>query len=81
MLVAWRDSKVVIVATNYLSLYPVSSTKHWSKAEKKHVEIPMANSFKEYNANMEVLIYLTSAFELIVCESVPKSGGGLFPLG
>ena len=41
----------------------------------------MANPFKEYDANMEVLIYLTSAFELIVCESVPKSGRGLFPLG
>ena len=52
LLVAWRDNKVVIVATNYLSLNPVSSTKRWSKAEKKHVDVPMSNPFKEYNANI-----------------------------
>ena len=52
LLVTWRDNKVVIVATNYLSLYPVSSTKHWWKAEKKHVNVPMQNTFQEYNVNM-----------------------------
>ena len=52
LLVAWKDNKVVIVATNYLSLNPVSSTKRWSKAEKKHVNVPMPNPFKEYNANI-----------------------------
>ena len=46
------ENKVVIVATNYLSLNPASSTKHWSKAEKKHVHLPMTNPFKGYNANM-----------------------------
>ena len=52
LLVAWRDNKVVIVATNYLLLNPVSSTKRWSKAEKKHVDVSMPNPFKEYNADM-----------------------------
>ena len=52
LLVTWSDYKVVIVATNYLSLYPVSSTKHWWKAGKKHVNVPMQNPFQEYNANM-----------------------------
>ena len=47
-----RNNKIVIVATNYLSLNPVSSTKRWSKAEKKHVNVPMPNPFKDYNANM-----------------------------
>ena len=51
LLVAWRHNKVVIAATNYLSLNPVSSTKCWSKAEKKHVDVPMPNLFKEYNTN------------------------------
>ena len=55
LLVAQRDNKVVIVATNYLSLNPVSSTKCWSKAEKKHVDVPMPNPFKEYNENMGVV--------------------------
>ena len=50
--VAWRDGKVIIVVTNYFSLNPVLSTKSWSKAEKKHVDVPMPNPFKEYNANM-----------------------------
>ena len=53
LLVAWRDSKVVIVATNYLLLNLVSSTRLWSKAEKKHVDVSIPNPFKEYNANME----------------------------
>ena len=52
LLVTWRDNKVVIVATNYLLLNPVLSTKRWSKAEKKHVDVSMPNPFKEYNANM-----------------------------
>ena len=52
LLVAWRDSKVVILVTNYLSLNSVLSTKRWSKAEKKHVDVPMPNPFKEYNTNM-----------------------------
>ena len=33
LLVAWRDNKAAIVATNYLSLNLVLSTKRWSKAE------------------------------------------------
>ena len=52
LLVSWRDKKVAIVATNYLSLNPISSTKRWSKAEEKQVDIPMPNPFKDYNANM-----------------------------
>ena len=27
--------------------------KCWSKAEKKHVDVPMPDLFKEHNANME----------------------------
>ena len=52
LLVVWRDNKVVILVTNYLSLNSVLSTKRWSKVEKKHVDVPMPNPFKEYNTNM-----------------------------
>ena len=52
LLVAWRDNKVVIVATNYMSLKPVLSAKHLLKAEKKYVDLPMPNPFKKYNTNM-----------------------------
>ena len=52
LLVAWRDNKVVIVANNYLLLNTVLSIKRWSKAEKKHIDVPMPNPFKEYNENM-----------------------------
>ena len=72
LFVAWRDDKVVIVATNCLSQYPVSSTKRWSKAEKKHVDIRMPNPFNEYNANMEVLIYLTVSFHLSCANPFEK---------
>ena len=44
--VAWRGNKVVIVATNYLSLNPVSSTKRWSKAEKKTCRRTNVKSFQ-----------------------------------
>ena len=81
MLVALRDNKVVIVATNYLSLNLVSSTKRWSKAEKKHVDVPMPNFSRSIMKILEVLISLTSLCQLILCESVSKSGGGLFWLG
>ena len=47
LLVAWRDNKAVIVATNYLSLNPFSSTKRWSKAEKNHADVPCANPFQK----------------------------------
>ena len=52
LLVAWRDNKVVTVAINYLWLNPVSSTKPCLKAEENHIDVPMPNPFKEYNANM-----------------------------
>ena len=52
LLVAWRDNKAVIVATNYLSLNLVSPAKRFSKAEKKHVDVPMPNPFKKYNENI-----------------------------
>ena len=66
LLVAWRDNKVVIVANNYLLLNTVLSIKRWSKSIMKI---------------WEVLIYLTSSCHLIMCESGPESGGGLFLLG
>ena len=52
LLVACRNNEVAIVATNYLLPNPISLTNRWSKAEKKHVDIPMPNPFKEYNANV-----------------------------
>ena len=66
LLVAWKDNKVVIVANNYLLLNTVLSIKRWSKSIMKI---------------WEVLIYLTSSCHLIMCESSPESGGGLFLLG
>ena len=53
LVAAWTDNKFVTFTNNYLLLNPVSSTKSWSKAEKKHVVVPTPNPFKEYNANME----------------------------
>ena len=81
LLVPWRDNKVVIVVPNSLSLNPVSSTKRWSKAEENHVDIPISNPFKIIMQIWEVLIYLTSSCQLIVCESFPKIAGRLFLLG
>ena len=84
LLLAWRDNKVVIVDTNYFPLSPLFSTKHWSKAEKKHVDAPMPNPFKEYDAGLEslgLIDQLINLCHLIVCQSVPESGGGLFSLG
>ena len=84
LLLAWRDNKVVIVDTNYFPLSLLFSTKHWSKAEKKHVDAPMPNPFKEYDAGLEslgLIDQLTNLCHLIVCQSVPESGGGLFSLG
>ena len=52
LLVAWKDNKVVTVAINYLWLNPVSSAKPCLKAEENHIDVPMPNPFKEYNANM-----------------------------
>ena len=71
MLVAWRDNKVVIVATNYLLLNPVSSTKRSSKAEEKHQEIPIPNSFEEYNANMggfDLFDQFVSFYRVRICS-------------
>ena len=71
MLVAWRDNKVVIVATNYLLLNPVSSTKRSSKAEEKHQEILIPNSFEEYNANMggfDLFDQFVSFYRVRICS-------------
>ena len=39
LLIALRDSKVVIIGTNYLSCNPFSPVKRFSKAEKKHAQV------------------------------------------
>ena len=66
-----RETKVVIVVTNSLPLNPVSSTKRWSKAEKKHVDVTLPNLFKEYNANVGEVLFIMGG--VIFIWTVPVS--------
>ncbi|KRX51837.1 PiggyBac transposable element-derived protein 3 [Trichinella sp. T9] len=48
----WNDSSVVTLASNHLTHLPVGKTKHYSKKQKKRIEVPMPHIVKNYNESM-----------------------------
>lgn len=51
-LVRWNDNSVVTVISNHLNSQPVSTTKRYSRKEKKEINIEQPNVIKYYNKNM-----------------------------
>lgn len=50
--VKWKDNAVVTVASNCLSVEPVSNVKRFSQSEKKYVYVPRPNVIGAYNRSM-----------------------------
>lgn len=52
LVVKWKDSKVVNVASNFGGLHPLGSAKRYSQKEKKVVNIPIPKLIQDYNNGM-----------------------------
>ncbi|CAF5018570.1 unnamed protein product, partial [Rotaria sp. Silwood1] len=52
IIVAWKDSKRVLIGSNYVGINPVTQLIRWDKDQKKKVNIPAPHIIKEYNTNM-----------------------------
>ena len=48
--VAWNDNKPVYLASNFVSVQPLSSVKRWNK--KEYIKVPIPASFCSYNKGM-----------------------------
>ena len=78
IVIAWRDNKAMIVATNYLSCEPISSVKRWSKSEKSTL-MSLCESPSKFTMKVCVeSIFLTNSLQIIDCSLDLGNGGGLF---
>lgn len=52
IIVRWRDNSAVTVASNCLSVKPVSNVRRFSQSEKKFIQVPRPKLVGEYNRSM-----------------------------
>lgn len=52
LLVKWRDSSVVTMATNYDSVQPIGAVSRWSSSKKEKVKVAQPSVFGTYNNGM-----------------------------
>ncbi|KAH9363196.1 hypothetical protein HPB48_017557 [Haemaphysalis longicornis] len=52
LLVKWRDSSVVTMATNYDSVEPIGAVSRWSSSKKEKVKVAQPSVFGTYNNGM-----------------------------
>ncbi|XP_065365596.1 piggyBac transposable element-derived protein 3-like [Calliphora vicina] len=52
VVVQWKDSKSVILASSAYGCGPVEHVKRWEKKEKRYVEVPAPRIVREYNKCM-----------------------------
>lgn len=52
MVMVWRDSKPVYMASNHDQMEPMGAVQRFSKADKRYIEVPQPSINKEYNSNM-----------------------------
>ena len=52
IVVAWRDNKVVCLASNSAGNAPVSSVSRWSRQQKQRVNVSQPNIVRVYNGTM-----------------------------
>lgn len=52
MVVKWFDSKSVCLASSYVGVHPLSTTRRYNKIKKSRVEVSMLQMVKHYNKHM-----------------------------
>lgn len=52
LLVKWKDSSVVTMATNYDGIVPMCSVKRWSSSAQEKVNVQQPKLFSSYNCSM-----------------------------
>jgi len=60
VLVGWKDSKAVYMASNKYSAKVTSTCKRYNRQEKKEVQVPIPELFQKYNGGMGGVDYLDS---------------------
>ncbi|XP_049957838.1 piggyBac transposable element-derived protein 3-like [Schistocerca serialis cubense] len=53
VIVQWKDSKAMTLASTCTGCHPVSNVERWSKPEKKYILVPCPAVVMKYNLYME----------------------------
>jgi hypothetical protein len=77
LVVKWKDSKVVKVASNFCGIHRLGSAKRYSQKDKKVINIPVPKLIQNYNNGMGVSTFLINKYHCTEYVLDPKSGGGL----
>ena len=52
VVLGWKDSKRVLIGSNYVAVNPVGQPVRYDKVSKKRIDVPAPQIIKEYNKNM-----------------------------
>lgn len=52
MVVKWFDNKSVCLASSYVGVHPLSTTRRYNKTTKSRVDVSMPQIVKHYNSHM-----------------------------
>ncbi|CAF3088466.1 unnamed protein product [Rotaria sp. Silwood2] len=52
IVVSWKDSKRVLIGSNYIGIDPIEQLLRWDKNQKKKINTPTPQIIKQYNKHM-----------------------------